>query len=121
MERYRVDNALSTLAPVLLRELVLLAPSALRPAIDRGPLATAVRGIVRTAAAGVSIRDGDPGLLLAAVGRAAVMALVEQLLALSTLPAATSAPSAAALRELGVFAAALGPALSTPAAPGAAA
>ncbi len=118
MERYRVDSALSTLAPVLLRELVLLAPLALRPAVEREPLAAAVRGMVRSAAAAVSVGDGDGGPLLAAVGGAAVMALVEQLLALSSLPAAPPAPSAAALRELGVFSAALGPSPLTPTAPG---
>jgi GTP-binding protein EngB required for normal cell division len=108
LERYRVDSAVSAVAPILCRELQLLVPAALRPTVEVGAFPTVVRAIVRAAAAATSVAAHDDERFALAVCRASVTALVEHLLAYA---AATGEPAATttkgALRELEAFAAAL--------------
>jgi GTP-binding protein EngB required for normal cell division len=101
LARYRVERALSLVAPPLALAMNALAPEA---AIGAASLAPAARALVR-AAAGASITD--PDALLTPLARAAVATLVEQLFALSV---STEPPASAPgiLRELRAFADALG-------------
>jgi GTP-binding protein EngB required for normal cell division len=101
LARYRIDRALTLLAPVLVRQLADLSLGAMN-AVDLVPVA---RAIVRTAAAAASDADEAPQAVRA-ICRASVATLVERLFA----RAAASPPDARAggpLRELRAFAQAL--------------
>jgi GTP-binding protein EngB required for normal cell division len=104
--RYRVDSAVAHLVPPLTGEILSLAPSALRPRIQAGPLKAIVRAAVRSAASATPVGPGGANRLVAAVCRSSMAALVEQLLAL-TVTAQGPTTSSGALRELEGFAEAL--------------
>jgi hypothetical protein len=100
LARYRVDRALTTLAPPLARALASLAPAgSVTPAAMEAP----ARAIVRAAAFGSAVPDDDT---LAAIANAAVASLVDELFARSA-PPASPRTAAGVLRELGAFARAL--------------
>jgi small GTP-binding protein len=97
--RYRVERALSIVAPALALALASLAPEAhLSPA----QVTPDARSIVRTAALASASRDG----LVNAVARASVSAWIERLSALSLQPPPTGRAAGVA-RELRAFAAVL--------------
>ncbi|MGH7437451.1 MAG: hypothetical protein ACRENE_17375, partial [Polyangiaceae bacterium] len=108
--RYRIETALAALAPLLLREALLLAPPAVRPALEAGPLPVAVRAIVRTAAASLPVEASNSARLAHVVSEASVTALVEQLVALAATLGAPSTPFDGLGRELAAFVEALSPA-----------
>ncbi len=107
LSRYRTESAIAGVAPGAIEGLLALTPDPLRPSIEAGPLAFAVRAIVR-AAAGVPVGEDAPERFASTVSRAAIATLVDELLRISTAPSSAGAePSAGALRELEAFAAAL--------------
>lgn len=109
--RYRNESALASLAPILLRETLLLAPADLHPALEASPLPAVLRAIVRTAAEALPLDVADAARLARVISRGSLTALVEQLVALA---AARRAPSTAfdgVARELAAFAEALSPGL----------
>ena len=103
LARYRVDRAVSTIAPALSHQMAALAPEAGVTPADVAPVA---RAIVRAAAAGAGSAVPALAEMLDAVARAAVSTLAEQLDA-----AAVARPppgrAAGVLRELAAFSAAL--------------
>jgi small GTP-binding protein len=101
LARYRVDRALTTLAPPLARALASLAPPGSVTPEDMDPPA---RAIVRAAAFGSAVPGDDT---LAAIASAAVATLVDELFARST-PAVPARAAGVILRELGAFARSLG-------------
>jgi GTP-binding protein EngB required for normal cell division/tetratricopeptide (TPR) repeat protein len=108
LERYRIDSALTTIAPTLLRELAAFAPQSLRGSLERGPLPSLVRATIRTAAACTPAAARTTDRFVVALCRAAVAALVEQLVSHSMATSnAGVTRTAGALRELEQFAAAL--------------
>ncbi|HSY25849.1 MAG TPA: dynamin family protein [Polyangiaceae bacterium] len=100
LARYRVDRALTTLAPPLARALASLAPPG---SVTPAAMEASARAIVRAAAFGSAVPDDDT---LAAIASAAVATLIEELFSRS-IPPASPRTAAGVLRELGAFACAL--------------
>jgi hypothetical protein len=107
--RYRNESALASMAPILLRETLALAPADVHPELEAGPLPSAVRAIVRTAAEALPLDVADAGRLAGVISRAALTALVEQLVALGAALKAPPTPIDGVARELAAFAEALSP------------
>jgi cellulose synthase operon protein C len=101
LARYRIDRAVDAIAPALSQAIAALAPEA---GVSPPQLAACARAVVRAAAWSAP----DVEAMLAAISRAGVAALVDQLTAAS-IPSAspTRASATGVLRELRVFAVAL--------------
>jgi small GTP-binding protein len=100
LARYRVDRALTILAPPLARALASLAPPG---TVTPAAMEASARAIVRAAAFGAAVPDDET---LAAIASAAVATLIEELFSRSV-PPASPRTAAGVLRELGAFARAL--------------
>jgi hypothetical protein len=103
LARYRVDRAVSTLAPALSQRMAALAPEAGVTPADVAPVA---RAIVRAAAAGAGAAVPVLAEMIDAVARAAVSTLAEQLDVAAVEPPPPGR-AAGVLRELAAFSAAL--------------
>jgi cellulose synthase operon protein C len=108
LERYRVDSAMTALAPIVERCLLEIVPDELRRGIEAGAIGVAVSAIVRTASDAVGVEPGRMPRLAGTIARAAVDALVDRLLAYSaTLGGPSLHSRAGTVRELEAFAVAL--------------
>ena len=101
---YRVDRAMAAIAPALAKAMAAIAPEA---GIGPAAIAPVARAIVR-AAAGCASTETSAAVqhMMAAIGRAAVDTLVDELFSASVSPPPPTSASGV-LRELGAIAAAL--------------